>query len=87
MLDIVYDGSPIISKTPLRNFYVDIAGAGGFKTMPMAARMHAWLIAKDDPHELIRDFGLDRFERGAARGRGRSLVQPVMAGETKEADR
>ena len=64
MLDIVYDGSPIISKTPLANFYVDVAGAGGFKTTPMAARMHAWLIAKDEPHELIRDFGLDRFERG-----------------------
>ena len=26
--------------------------------------MHAWLIAKDEPHELIRDFGLDRFARG-----------------------
>ena len=64
MLDIVYDGSPIISKTPLDGFSVDVAGAGGFKTTPMAARMHAWLIAKDEPHELIRDFGLDRFERG-----------------------
>ena len=63
-LDIVYDGSPIISRTPLRGFSVDVAGAGGFKTTPMAARMHAWLIAKDEPHELIRDFGLDRFERG-----------------------
>ena len=64
MLDIVYDGSPIISKTPLDGFTVDVAGAGGFKTTPMAARMHAWLIAKDEPHDLIRDFGLDRFERG-----------------------
>ena len=64
MLDIVYDGSPIISKTPLDGFSVDVAGAGGFKTTPMAARMHAWLIAKDEPHELIRSFGLDRFERG-----------------------
>ena len=63
-LDIVYDGSPIISRTPLRGFSVDVAGAGGFKTTPMAARMHAWLIARDEPHELIRDFGLDRFERG-----------------------
>ena len=31
MLDIVHDGSPIISKTPLRGFYVDVAGAGGFQ--------------------------------------------------------
>ena len=64
MLDIVYDGSPIISRTPLDGFSVDVAGAGGFKTTPMAARMHAWLIARDEPHELIRDFGLERFERG-----------------------
>ena len=64
VLDIVYDGSPIISRTPLDGFSVDVAGAGGFKTTPMAARMHAWLIANDEPHELIRDFGLDRFERG-----------------------
>ena len=64
VLDIVYDGSPIISGTPLDGFSVDVAGAGGFKTTPMAARMHAWLIANDEPHELIRDFGLDRFERG-----------------------
>ena len=64
ILDIVYDGSPIISKTPLDGFTVDVAGAGGFKTTPMAARMHAWLIAKDEPHDLIRSFGLERFERG-----------------------
>ena len=64
MLDIVYDGTPIISKTPLRGFYVDVAGAGGFKTTPMAARMHAWLIAKDEPHDLISKFGLDRFSSG-----------------------
>ena len=64
MLDIVYDGSPIISKTPLEGFTVDVAGSGGFKTTPMAARMHAWLIAKEHPHPLIADFGLERFERG-----------------------
>ena len=64
MLDIVYDGTPIISKTPLKGFTVDVADAGGFKTTPMAARMHAWLIAKDEPHELIEDMGLDRFRNG-----------------------
>ena len=64
MLDIVYDGSPIISKTPVEGFTVDVAGAGGFKTTPMAARMHAWLIAKGEPHERIEKFGLDRFEKG-----------------------
>ena len=64
MLDIVYDGCPIISKTPVDGFTVDVAGAGGFKTTPMAARMHAWLIAKGEPHERIEKFGLDRFASG-----------------------
>lgn len=64
MLDIVYDGTPIISKTPVDGFTVDVAGAGGFKTTPMAARMHAWLIAKNEPHRLIEKFGLDRFASG-----------------------
>ncbi len=64
MLDIVYDGTPIISRTPVEGFTVDVAGAGGFKTTPMAARMHAWLIAKGEPHPLAESFGLDRFARG-----------------------
>lgn len=64
MLDIVYDGSPIISLTPVDGFTVDVAGAGGFKTTPMAARMHAWLIAKGEPHPRIEKLGLDRFATG-----------------------
>ncbi|MBT6274932.1 MAG: sarcosine oxidase subunit beta family protein [Chromatiales bacterium] len=64
MLDIVYDGSPIISNTHVKGFTVDVAGAGGFKTTPMAARMHAWLIAKGEPHPRIEKLGLDRFETG-----------------------
>ena len=64
MLDIVYDGSPIISNTHVNGFTVDVAGAGGFKTTPMAARMHAWLIAKGEPHPRIEKLGLDRFETG-----------------------
>jgi sarcosine oxidase, subunit beta len=64
MLDIVYDGSPIISKTHVDGFTVDVAGAGGFKTTPMAARMHAWLIAKGEPHPRIEKLGLDRFSNG-----------------------
>jgi sarcosine oxidase, subunit beta len=64
MLDIVYDGSPIISKTHVDGFTVDVAGAGGFKTTPMAARMHAWLMAKGEPHPRIESLGLDRFPSG-----------------------
>ena len=64
MLDITYDNSPIISKTDLEGFYIDVAGSGGFKTTPVAAKMHADLIANDRPHPLIAEFGLNRFQSG-----------------------
>ena len=63
-LDITYDNSPIISKTDVEGFYIDVAGSGGFKTTPIAAKMHADLIANDRPHPLIESFGLDRFHSG-----------------------
>lgn len=64
MLDITYDNSPIISGTGLNGFYIDVAGSGGFKTTPVAAKMHADLIANDRPHPLIGEFGLNRFQTG-----------------------
>ena len=64
MLDMTYDGSPIISKTDIQGFYIDVAGSGGFKTTPAAARTFAHLIARDEPHELTKDLGLDRFSKG-----------------------
>ena len=64
MLDITYDNSPIISGTGLEGFYIDVAGSGGFKTTPVAAKMHADLIANDRPHPLIEEFGLNRFQTG-----------------------
>jgi|TARA_B100000315_G_scaffold253613_1_gene292798 sarcosine oxidase subunit beta len=64
MLDMTYDGSPIISKTDVVGFYIDIAGSGGFKTTPVAAKTFAHLIAQNEPHELTRDLGLDRFGKG-----------------------
>jgi sarcosine oxidase subunit beta len=64
MLDIPYDGSPIISKTNTRGFYIDVAGSGGFKTTPAAAKTFAHLIANDAPHPLAEKLGLDRFSSG-----------------------
>lgn len=64
MLDITYDNSPIVSKTAVAGFTVDVAGSGGWKTIPIAAKLHADLIANDRPHPLIAPFGLDRFARG-----------------------
>lgn len=64
MLDIPYDGSPIISKTDTKGFYVDVAGSGGFKTIPAAAKTFAHLIANDSPHPLAEKLGLHRFASG-----------------------
>ena len=64
MLDIPYDGSPIISKTNTRGFYIDVAGSGGFKTTPAAAKTFAHLIANDTPHPLAEKLGLERFSSG-----------------------
>ncbi|MBL6698564.1 MAG: FAD-dependent oxidoreductase [Luminiphilus sp.] len=64
ILDLTYDNSPIISKTSTPGFYVDVAGSGGFKTTPLAAKMHADLIAHDRPDPLIEPFSLDRFDTG-----------------------
>ena len=64
MLDVTYDNSPIISKTDIEGFYIDVAGSGGFKTTPIAGKMHADLIANDRPHPLISRLGLDRFQSG-----------------------
>jgi sarcosine oxidase, subunit beta len=64
MLDITYDNSPIISNTAVEGFTIDVAGSGGWKTTPIAAKLHADLIAHGRPHPLIVPFGLDRFARG-----------------------
>ena len=63
-LDLTYDNSPIISNTEVKGFYVDVAGSGGFKTTPLAARMHADLIANDRPDPLIAPYSLARFSTG-----------------------
>jgi sarcosine oxidase subunit beta len=64
VLDITYDNSPIISKTEVEGFYVDVAGSGGFKTTPLAAMMHADLIANNRPDALIEAYSLERFSNG-----------------------
>lgn len=63
-LDITYDNTPIISKTDVGGFYIDVAGSGGFKTTPMAAKMHASLIANDRSDPMIESYSLERFDSG-----------------------
>ena len=64
MLDMPFDGSPIISKTDVDGFYVDVAGSGGFKTTPAAAKTFAHLIARNESHPLTENLGLSRFQNG-----------------------
>ncbi|MDA1063788.1 MAG: sarcosine oxidase subunit beta family protein [Proteobacteria bacterium] len=64
--DITPDTMPIMGATPLRNLYMSGGwGTGGYKAIPAGGDTMAYTIANDEPHPLIKDFGLDRFERGA----------------------
>ena len=67
---IVLSGSkrdlPIMGKTPVQNLYMSGGwGTGGYKAIPAGGDTMAYTIANDEPHPLITDFGLDRFESGA----------------------
>ena len=64
--DITPDTTPIMGKTPLGNLYISGGwGTGGYKAIPAGGDTMAYTIAHDEPHALIADFGLERFERGA----------------------
>jgi heterotetrameric sarcosine oxidase beta subunit len=66
LVDMTMDGSPIIDKTPIEGLYFNGGWCyGGFKATPASGRCFAHLIARDEPHELIRHFRLDRFRSGA----------------------
>jgi sarcosine oxidase subunit beta len=63
--DMTPDGSPFICKTPVRNLYLNGGWCyQGFKATPASGWTFAHTIAHDEPHELNRDFALDRFEKG-----------------------
>jgi sarcosine oxidase subunit beta len=66
IVDITPDTTPIMGKTPVQNLYISGGwGTGGYKAIPAGGDTMAHTIAKDEPHPLITDFGMDRFERGA----------------------
>ncbi|WP_156761258.1 sarcosine oxidase subunit beta family protein [Microbacterium karelineae] len=65
IVDTTFDASPIVSKTPIDQLYVNCGwGTGGFKGTPAAGLSFAHTIAHDDPHPLARPFALERFETG-----------------------
>ncbi|NDR55293.1 sarcosine oxidase subunit beta family protein [Aliiruegeria sabulilitoris] len=75
IVDMTGDRSPIISKTPLGNTFINCGwGTGGFKSIPGSGWAMAELVAKGEPGPLAAEFGLDRFKEG------RFIDESVAAG-------
>lgn len=74
MADMTPDFAPIMGTTPIQGFYLDAGwGTWGFKATPVCGKTMAYTVARDRNHELIEEFGIDRFtnyalvgEKGAA---------------------
>jgi sarcosine oxidase subunit beta len=65
VMDMSFDGSPIIGKTPIEGLYMTAGWCyGGFKATPASGWCHAWTIAHDAPHRLNEAHRLDRFRTG-----------------------
>jgi sarcosine oxidase subunit beta len=65
IVDMTGDRSPIISKTPLGNCFINCGwGTGGFKAIPGSGWATAEMIAKGEPGPLCAEFGLGRFREG-----------------------
>lgn len=66
IVDVTPDSSPIIDRARVPGLYLNCGwGTGGFKAIPAGGYCFAHLLAKDEPHEHTRPFGLDRFRTGA----------------------
>jgi sarcosine oxidase, subunit beta len=75
IVDMTGDRSPIISKTPLGNTFINCGwGTGGFKSIPGSGWAMAEMMAKGEPGDLAKGFGLDRFREG------RFIDESVAAG-------
>ena len=75
IVDMTGDRSPIISKTPLGNTFINCGwGTGGFKSIPGSGWAMAELVAKGEPGSLARDFSMFRFREG------RFIDESVAAG-------
>ena len=75
IVDMTGDRSPIISKTPLANCYINCGwGTGGFKAIPGSGWAMAELMAKGEPGPLAAEFDMFRFREG------RFIDESVAAG-------
>ena len=74
IVDMTGDRSPILSKTPVENIFINCGwGTGGFKAIPGSGWAMAELMAKGEG-ALASEFGLDRFREG------RFIDESVAAG-------
>ncbi len=65
IVDTCPDASPILSKTPVENFFINCGwGTGGFKATPGSGHVFAHTIATGEPHPLNAAFSLDRYQGG-----------------------
>ena len=65
IMDMTMDGSPIIGKLPVRGLTMTGGWCyGGFKATPASGWLHAYTMARDEPHALNADFTLERFSQG-----------------------
>ncbi len=75
IVDMTGDRSPIISKTPVENVFINCGwGTGGFKAIPGSGWATAQMIARGEPGPLAAEFGLERFREG------RFIDESVAAG-------
>jgi len=66
IVDITPDTTPIMGKTPIAGLYISGGwGTGGYKAIPAGGDTMAYTVARNEPHPLIKSFGLDRFASGA----------------------
>ncbi len=65
VMDMSMDGSPIISRTPIDQLYLNAGWCyGGFKATPGSGWCFAHTIAQDEPHRFNAEFTLERFREG-----------------------
>ncbi|MCY4258718.1 MAG: sarcosine oxidase subunit beta family protein [Rhodobacteraceae bacterium] len=65
IVDMTGDRSPILSKTPVDNIFVNCGwGTGGFKAIPGSGWAMSELVAKGEPGTLAAPFSLNRFREG-----------------------
>jgi methylglutamate dehydrogenase subunit A len=65
IMDMTMDGSPIIAKLPVGGLTMTGGWCyGGFKATPASGWLHAYTMARGEPHPLNAAFTLERFAEG-----------------------